>query len=151
MVDRVKRRSSLRAEKEAALLSQSAPSSARLASTTTPRRGFPDASDAGSISGDSSMGRVRRSRLQEEALEARVNTLESKVFWYQDAVHEQHLQSQLVDAKQKLALDQVNELEAERQRRAKESGGKGSLGLERAELRKREARVRKLKSSLAVN
>jgi len=151
MVDRVKRRSSMRAEKEAALLSQSAPSSARLASTTTPRRGFPDASDAGSVSGYSTMGRVRRSRLQEEALEARVNTLESKVFWYQDAVHEQHLQSQLVDAKQKLALDQVNELEAERQRRAKESGGKGSLGLERAELRKREAKVRKLKSSLAIN
>ena len=138
---------------------------------------------------------------------------------YQDAVHEQHLQSQLVDAKQKLALDQagcgprphhprprrrprprphptltptppsprpspsrprhrpcprlrphldprhrpwprhrprpdrrvifdqVNELEVQRQRRAEESGGKGALGLERAALRKRDATVRKLKSS----
>ena len=71
----------VRVEKQVALLSQSAPSSARL-SSTAPRRGRPDSSDAGSISGDSTMGSVRRSKNAEEALEARVNTLESKVFWH---------------------------------------------------------------------
>merc|ERR1740133_537682 len=150
MVDRVKRRSNVRVEKQVALLSQSAPSSARL-SSTAPRRGRPDSSDAGSISGDSTMGSVRRSKNAEEALEARVNTLESKVFWDQDAVHEHHLQSQLADAKRRVIFDQVNELEVQRQRRAEESGGKGALGLERAALRKRDATVRKLKSSLAIN
>jgi len=144
MVERVKRRSN------AAHLSQSAPSSARLPSTA-PRRARPDSSDAGSTSGESTIGRVRRSREAEVALRARVGVLESKVFWYQDAVHEQHLQSQLVDAKQKLALDQVLELEAQRVKRADEAGGKGALGLEKAAQRKRDSTARKLKSSLAIN
>ena len=42
--------------------------------------------------------------------EARRSSLCSRCVWpprYQDAVHEQHLQSQLADAKQKLALDQA--------------------------------------------
>ena len=52
--------------------------------------------------------------------------LESKIFWYQDAVHEQHLQSQLIDAKQKLALDQIHELAARREKRAEEAGLRGS-------------------------
>ena len=73
--------------KQAALLSQSAPSSARLSSTAPRRDRGLDPSDAGSISGDSTMGTMRRSKNAEEALQDRVNTLESKVFWHAQHGH----------------------------------------------------------------
>ena len=164
MVERVKRRSTVRAEREAMShsMSASAPTTARgLSTTRLPRSargsvgvGGSSAKDGGSETsgvssfqkgfGGSGMGGTVAEELGRE--------LERKVYWYQDAIHDQELRAQLIEAEVKGVVDQTTELAAAREARAKESGMRvGSQRLEKEAQRKMMVEHSRLGKCLAVN
>ncbi|KAL3925549.1 MAG: hypothetical protein SGPRY_003618 [Prymnesium sp.] len=104
MIERVKRTAQTRKQRD--LFSQSAPASSRTSTNRTPR-----ARDAVAAAPSASV-------IEPGVGKRWARDAERKLFWYQDAIHEQELQSQLLEQKVNSLQGQVGEILEERRRTA---------------------------------
>lgn len=85
------------------------------------------------------------------ALPSLSKDVERKVFWYQDAIHEQELQQQLLEQKFRSLSDEIEESEERRKATSAELKGVGTVNLDK-EINRRNNRDRlRLSKTLQVN
>ena len=140
MVERVKRQATSRQQRDS--LAASAPPSARLVSSTQSERHTHSLDDTMSAASSRKALSVADT-LAETGLPPTRNQareIERKLFWYQDAIHEQELQQQLLEQKIRGLADELTQA-LDRRRQHPELKGVGAVHLEK-ELHKRQLRER---------
>ena len=164
MMERVKRAATARHQQES--LSATAPAASRLARTARERRGAHDdgdrmsavssrrggggggggapsvadsIADAAALAGSGGVGGAGSTQARE---------IERKLYWYQDAIHEQELQQQLLDQKFRALSDEVEQL---LDRRRQETNGLGLAHLEKEIGKKQQRERNRLSRALQVS
>ena len=152
MVERVKRAATARQQQ---IFAQSAPSTARGARGARRRLGPGDDESEeqfGSMRGADASGMMDDGEATTSgARTAKGKDIERKLFWYQDAIHEQELQQQLLDQKIRASRDEEAKALTSRQKKYPELSGVGVVHLEK-ELVKRQLREKsRISRALAVS
>ena len=154
MVERVKRAATARQQQlDLEHLSASAPPTARLAHSSTRRSVGESESVVDSIRGGGAHGSVADSQAEmgmTRGGSTQAREIERKLFWYQDAIHEQELQQQLLEQKSRALGEEVADA-LNKQRHHPELKGVGVVHLEK-EMHKRQLREKaRLSRALQVS